>query len=241
MRYAVVTGITKGIGRAVGECLLNRGYHVIGNYAADDRAAEEFLHINRDFSSHLKLFKLDLSSYKGACQFARSITENASTLDVLILNSGTTDRTPFGAVTEESWMRVMDVNLNAPFFLVQALSKHMTPDVGRIIFIGSSMGEYPHGQSIAYGVSKAAVHELSKYLVKHFSGQGITVNSIAPGFVDTPWQKGKAPEHRERIESKVALHRFADPEEIAALCVHVIENQYINGAVLDIDGGYCFE
>lgn len=241
MRYAVVTGMTKGIGRAIAERLLLEGYYVIGNYASDDAMAEEFLRANEVFAPQLELLKLDLSSCESACQFAQRITEITSALDVLILNSGTTDRTPFGEVTEENWMRVMDVNLNAPFFLVQQLSGCMVSKAGRVIFIGSSLGKYPHAQSVSYGVSKAAVHGLSRYLVKHFADSGVTVNAIAPGFVDTPWQAGKTPEHRERIECKVALHRFARPEEIAALCMHVIENQYINGAVLDINGGYCFE
>lgn len=241
MRYAVVTGMTKGIGRAIAEHLLKRGYHVIGNYASDDAAAEAFLRANDTLAPRLTLFKLDLCSYESACQFAQRIVDIAQMLDVLILNGATTDLTPFGTIVEEDWMHVMNVNLNAPFFLTQQLSGHMAPDAGRIIFIGSSMGEYPHARSVAYGVSKAAVHELSRYLVKYFSGSGITVNTVSPGFVDTPWQSGKAPEHRERIERKLALHRFARSEEIASLCMHVVDNQYINGAVLHIDGGYCFE
>ena len=236
MKFAAITGVTKGIGRAIAECLLSNGYYVLGNYASDDEAATEFLNANKVFSSHLKLFKLNLFSYESACQFAQQITDVTSSLDVLVLNSGTTDRVPFGNVTENSWMRVMGVNLDAPFFLVQQLREHMTPNMGRIIFIGSSMGEFPHSQSVSYGVSKAAVHELAQYLVKYFSKVGVTVNAIAPGFVAQ-----KATAHRERIERKVALHRFAEPKEIAALCVHVIENQYINGAVLDINGGYCFK
>lgn len=241
MKFAAITGMTKGIGRAITECLLRNGYYVLGNYASDDEAAEEFLDANKIFSSHLKLIKLDLFSYESACQFAQQIINITPSLDVLILNSGTTDRAPFGDITEDSWMRVIGVNLNAPFFVVQQLREHMVPNAGRIIFIGSSMGEFPHSQSVSYGVSKAAVHELARYIIKYFSGSGVTVNAIAPGFVDTPWQVGKAKAHRERIERKVALHRFAEPKEIADLCVHVIENQYINGAVLDINGGYCFE
>lgn len=241
MRYAVVTGMTKGIGRAIAERLLKEGFYVVGNYAADDSAAAEFLQANKAFSPHLELIKLALSSCESAGQFARRIMDITPELDVLVLNSGTTDRTPFGSVREENWMNVMNVNLNAPFFLVQHLKGLMAANTGRIIFTGSSMGEYPHAQSVAYGVSKAAVHEMARYLVKYFSGAGVTVNAIAPGFVNTPWQAAKPLEQRERIERKVALRRFAEPDEIASFCMHVIENQYINGAVLDINGGYCYE
>ena len=242
MRYAVVTGITKGIGRAIAEQLLRgEGYFVIGNYSKDDAAAAEFIAANKKYSQRLMVLKQELSSYETAYAFAERVVEVTQTVDVLVLNSGTTDRAPFGEITKEGWMRVMDVNLNAPFFLIQNLSDHMRMDTGRIILIGSLMGEYPHARSIPYGVSKAAVHTLARYLMKYFSPKGITVNAVEPGFTDTPWHAEKEPEHRRWIEDKIALHRFAKSEEIAALCMHLIENQYINGAVLHIDGGYSYE
>ncbi len=79
-----------------------------------------------------------------------------------------------------------------------------------------------------------------KELVKFFEPKRITVNAVIPSFVETPWQSTKAPDHRKRIEDKIALHRFAYPEEIASLCWEIINNQYINGANLRIDGGYCY-
>ena len=241
MRYAVVTGITKGIGRAVAERLLQEDFFVIGNYAADDSAANAFTRANENYAQRLFVRKQELSSYETACAFAEQIVSVTQTVDVLVLNSGTTNLTPFGEITKEDWGRVMDVNLNAPFFLIQKLRNCMAADRGRIILLGSLMGEYPHARSIPYGVSKAALHELARYLIKYFSPRGVTVNAVVPGFVDTPWQSGKEPEHRKRIENKLALHRFAKPEEIAALCMHLLENQYINGEVLHIDGGYSYE
>ena len=103
------------------------------------------------------------------------------------------------------------------------------------------MGKYPHSLSISYGVSKAGVHMMAKYLVKEFAPRKITVNVIVPGFVDTPWQKDRPAEIRKSIESKVALERFALLEEVADLCMSVIKNGYINGAELVIDGGYCYK
>lgn len=241
MRCAVVTGVTKGIGRAVAEQLLREGFFVIGNYAADDSAAEEFTQSNKKYSQQLLVLKQELSSYEAACAFSEQIMKVTKTVNVLVLNSATTDRTSFGEITKEDWERVMDVNLNAPFFLIQKLRNCMAADTGRIILMGSLMGERPHARSISYGVSKAALHELAQYLVKYFSPRGVTVNAVVPGFTDTLWQDSKEPTLRKRIEDKVALHRFARPEEIAALCMHLVENQYINGAVLRIDGGYSYE
>lgn len=82
---------------------------------------------------------------------------------------------------------------------------------------------------------------LSRYLVKEFAERKITINTIIPGFVDTPWQKNKPAEIRQSIENKVALGRFAEPEEIAKVCLSIIENQYINGAEIVVDGGYCYQ
>lgn len=112
---------------------------------------------------------------------------------------------------------------------------------GKVIFIGAVMGIYPHAVSIPYAVSKAGLHMLSKQLVKHLSPHGITVNTVVPGFVDTLWQKDKPLEQRKRIENKIALKRFAVPEEVAQLCWDISQNDYVNGSLLKIDGGYCYE
>lgn len=241
MRYAVITGVTKGIGRAIAEKFLEEGFFVIGNFAKDDIAAAEFLKANQIYKERIQVIKQELCSYKTACRFAEQIKNIIPKIDILILNSATTDRTAFGSITEEGWTHVINVNLNAPFFLIQELRDCITENTGRIIMIGSIMGKYPHGCSISYGVSKAALHELAPYLVKYFSPKGITVNAIMPGFVNTPWQTAKGADQRRQIENKTALNRFAQPEEIASFCMSIIENQYINGSVLQIDGGYCYE
>lgn len=241
MRYAVVTGVTKGIGRAIAEKFLEKGFFIIGNFAKDEIAAEEFLKANQIYEKQIKVIKQELCSYETSYKFAEQIKNIASKIDILILNSGTTDRTAFGSITEEGWAHVINVNLNAPFFLIQELKDYIAENTGRVILIGSIMGKYPHGLSISYGVSKAALHELAPYLVKYFSPKGITVNVIMPGFVNTPWQAAKEADQRKRIENKTALNRFARPEEIASFCMSVIENQYINGSILQIDGGYCYE
>lgn len=240
MRFAVVTGGTRGIGRAVSEHLLEEGYFVIAVYAANEYAAQVFLEENADKRERIALIRSDLSGYEAACVLAQRIKSLCAELDVLVLNSATTDFTPFEEITPENWKRVMDVNLNAPFFLVQKLASVMAPERGRIILLGSHVGKVPHARSISYGVSKAGVHALTKYLVKYFAPNGITVNCIVPGTIETSWHDEKTPEHRRRIEDKIALHRFGTTDEVAELCMAVVHNQYINGACLDIDGGYSY-
>lgn len=240
-RYAVVTGGTRGIGRAVSERLLREGYNVIAVYAKNDKAAEEMVRSNIEYSKNLFLIKQDLCGYDSALSVRGGVLKLCNKIDVLICNSGTTDFTDFEHISPENWMHVMNVNLNGPFFLIQQLSSVMRDNAGRIILIGSNVGTYPHGRSVCYCVSKAGVHSLARNLVKVFSSRGITVNCVVPGTTDTSWHDEKTPEHKQRIMDKIALHRFGRPEEIAELCTEIIRNQFINGALLAIDGGYDYK
>jgi NAD(P)-dependent dehydrogenase (short-subunit alcohol dehydrogenase family) len=241
MKYAVITGSTKGIGKAIAEKLLSNGYYTILNYAHDEKAAKETQEqFNGKFPEHFAICKADLSSLDGLNNYLEFISRHTNTLDCLVLNAGITDRSFFNDITPESWQRVMDTNLTVPLFLVQKCSGFMQSD-GSILFIGSILGKIPHAVSLAYCVSKAALHFMAQCLVKEFADRKIRVNVVAPGFVDTPWQKDKTDEIRKNIENKTALGRFARPEEIADLCYHVIQNQFINGSVLDIHGGYNYK
>lgn len=242
MKTAVVTASTKGIGKAIGISLLKKECFVFFSYDKDEAAAEKLTEeLNEKYSGMFMIMKADLSSLDGMNQMVATVQKKTSAIDYLVLNTGTTDRTPFQNITVEEWNRVMDTNLSIPFFTVQKLANNINRD-GRIIFIGSLMGQIPHAMSVSYGVSKAAIHFLSKSLVKEFCDErNITVNCIVPGFVDTLWQLKKDPAQRERIENKTALHRFALPEEIADLCMSIIGNGYINGAEINIDGGYSYK
>jgi 3-oxoacyl-[acyl-carrier protein] reductase len=112
---------------------------------------------------------------------------------------------------------------------------------GSVTFTGSLMGIEPHSVSLAYGVSKSAVHALVKNLVKFLLPYDIRVNAVAPGFVDTDWQKTKPVEIRKSIESKIAVGRFCAPEEIAEVFLMLIENHYFNGEIVVVDGGYLYK
>jgi len=240
MKYALVTGGTKGIGRATVEKLLMQGYFVLINFAHDKAAADNMAHeLESKGQKNYKFIQADLSKVENVEAFVCEIENVASSIDALVLNVGVTDYASFGTVTTEIWNQIMDTNLTVPFFMIQRM-KDMMAYEGNITIISSVMGNYPHGRSIPYGVSKIGAIYLAQLLVKEFSEKRVRVNAVSPGFTETDMQKEKTPAHRERITNKLALHRFAAPEEIADMVCAVISNTYINGANIEVDGGYSY-
>ena len=241
MNIVLVTGGTKGIGKAIVLKYLHQGCYAIITYSSDDETAELFQReLDVNYKDKYEIIKADLSKIEEVKIMCNIIRCKYRKIDYLILNAGATNRNSFSDMTIEEWNYVINVNLTMPFFIVQSLVDCIIKG-GSILFIGAVMGIYPHAISIPYAVSKAGVHMLSRQLVKHLAPYKITVNTIAPGFVDTPWQKSKPLEQRIRIENKISLKRFALPEEIAQLCWDISQNAYINGSLLEIDGGYCYE
>ncbi len=237
-KFAIITGSTKGIGRAIAENLLRENYSVIINYANDDNAYNDFLNSNQVYKENIYCIKKNINSYENAIEFCNMVKQITNEIQVLVLNCGVIDKSEFGKISKESWENSMNINLNCPFYIIQQLSNLITNDVGRIILLSSLMGKYPHSSSLVYNVSKAGVIALSKALVKYFNERNITVNCICPGFIETPYHKNRSEESYNRINKKIALHRFGNPEEVASLCLEIINNQYINGSAIDINGGY---
>lgn len=241
MNIVLVTGGTKGIGKAIVLKYLHQGCYAIITYSSDDETAELFQReLDVNYKDKYEIIKADLSKIEEVKIMCNIIRCKYRKIDYLILNAGATNRNSFSDMTIDEWNYVINVNLTMPFFIVQSLVDCIIKG-SSILFIGAVMGIYPHAISIPYAVSKAGVHMLSRQLVKHLAPYKITVNTIAPGFVDTPWQKSKPLEQRIRIENKIALKRFALPGEIAQLCWDISQNAYINGSLLEIDGGYCYE
>lgn len=237
MEYALVTASTSGIGYAIAERLLQEGYFCYINYAHDDAKASLASKRLSDISCNYKVIKANLSCVEGVQELIKNIDDGVM-LRHLVLNCGITDKTPFRETTLENWNNVLNTNLTMPFFLLQGLFDCIQ-EGGSVVLISSILGRYPHAMSISYGVSKAALNALCQNMVKILAEKKIRINTLELGFVETNWQKDKPLDHRMRIESKIALGRFAQPHEIADMCYSVLSNNYINGAVIPICGGYC--
>lgn len=237
-KTVLITGGTKGIGHAVCEALLKEGWVVVATYGSDVQtaaartAAYEKEAPGRFFTLQADCTDLDSVAIVDAFLEARHLR-----LDALVINAGITDRSAFQDITPESWRRVFTANIDYPVFLIQRLFNRFN-DHGAIVFTGSLMGIHPHAMSLAYGVSKSAVHALVKNLVKFMAPKQIRVNAVAPGFVETDWHRNKPSTIRSNITNNLVAGRFGQPKEVAEVYLMLIRNTYMNGEVVVCDGGY---
>lgn len=241
MKYALVTGSTKGIGLSIGKSLLDSGYYVFFNKRPTSKDFSEFnIMITEEYNDRHSIIETDVSSLDCIDTIFDSISSITNHIDLIVFNAGVTDRSDFQEIKLENWMTIQNVFVNVPVFLLQKFYTMMNKG-SNIIFVGSMLGDIPHSTSLSYGVSKAGIHALVLNLVKFYSDKEIRVNGVAPGFIDTQWQLNKDPEIRKNIERKIALKKFGSPKNVGDLVIHIITNEYINGSIIRIDGGYNYE
>lgn len=237
MKTAIVTGGSKGIGLGIARMLVGRGYKVFVTYGHDDNAAQAAA---AELGDKAEFVKADLADRTQTYAFVNHVRQSVAGIDCIVCNAGTTIRKSFTETTDSDWDTMMEVGLTAHLILLRELYNVILPD-GRVLFTGSAMGLYPHATVLGYGVVKAAVHAMVKNLVKVFEDKNVTVNAIAPGFVETEWQKEKPQQIRDNICSKTALHRFASIDEIVVAFAFCLDNSYVNGSIIEVTGGYSYK
>ena len=228
---AIVTGGTSGIGLGVAKMLLNKGYHVFATY------------IGSDYTETMENFtpvKIDQTNRSEVYQFVSKIKRQCDTVDCIVCNAGMSIRKSFTETTDAEWDKQMEVAVNSHYIIIRELFP-LIPAGSRILFTGSQMAIHPHATVLSYGVTKSAVCALAKNLVKEFEGTGTTVNAIIPGFAATPWQKDKPEEIKQNIFKKTAIHRFASVDEIVDAYRFCIDNPFVNGSLIEVNGGYCYK
>ena len=231
MKYAVVTGGTSGMGLGVAKMLVEKGYYVFVTYVGP---------VFEEKIENLEAHNIDQTNREEVYGFINLVKSKTDHLDCLVCNAGVSIRKGFTEMKDSEWDAMMEVAVNSHYIMCREFFP-IIPIGSRILFTGSQMGLHPHATVLAYGVTKAAVHALVKNLVKEFEGTGTTVNAIVPGFVDTPWQAAKPEEIKQNIYKKTAIHRFAKTDEIVDAFRFCIDNPFVNGSLIEVNGGYCYK
>ena len=231
MKYAVVTGGTSGIGLGVAKMLVSKGYYVFATYVSTN--------ITEDIEN-FEAIKTDQTKREEVYNFINNVKSKTDHLDCLHCNAGMTIRKSFTEYTDKDWDMMMEVAVNSHYIMCREFFPIILAG-SRILFTGSQMGVNPHGTVLAYGVVKSAIHALCKNLVKEFEGTGTTVNAVIPGFVETPWQKEKPEQIKQNIYRKTAIHRFATIDEIVDAFRFCIDNSFVNGSLIEVNGGYSYK
>lgn len=236
-KTALITGASGGLGLAIAT-MLAQNYNLVLTYNTNEQPLKNLKEKLKD-TTKIKIIKCDLTNEENIKQLVEESIKEFSKIDILINNAGVCYDEPLELKTKDTFMKVLDINLIAPFLLSKYVSKHMLEEKhGKIINITSTNGidtNYP--ESIDYDASKAGLINLTKNLAKYYAPY-ITVNAIAPGWIETPMNKDMDENYKKEEEEKILLKRFAQPEEVAHAVLFLCENTYINGSIIRVDGGY---
>ncbi len=234
-KVALVTGAAKRVGRAIVLALAERGAEVVVHYKGSEREAQEVVAQAKRLSGKPVAVRGDLAVPADIARVVEVAMEAFGRIEVLVNNAAIFYRTPFASLTEADWDRALDVNLKAPFLLCRRVGEIMLRQGrGKIVNLADIAGEKVWADFIPYSVSKAGVIALTKGLAKALA-PSVQVNAIAPGAILLP--DGATDEEREQAIRRIPLQRLGSPEEIARAVVYLVENDFITGAVLTLDGG----
>lgn len=242
-KITVITGGTSGIGKGIVERIVRESRpedKLFVTYGHSQEKAAELLNALPEAKrDQIILIKADMSDYDSMMDFVQKVKKETDHIDWLISNAGISTYAKYEDYTFEEWTRIVNTNLSVPVFMLKEL-RPLMKEGGSVLLTGSYAGQQAYSSSLVYGVTKAAIHFLAKSLVKEFEPVGVRVNAIAPGFIETPWHASRTQESYDRINRKIALHRFGTVEEVADMAYSVLSNGYMNGSVVDIHGGYDF-
>lgn len=241
-KIAVVTGGSRGIGAAIAKKLASRGMTVIINYCgSEDRALAVKSEIEAA-GGQAEAWRCDISDC-GQCEaFVKAVMEKYGRIDVLVNNAGITRDGLMMRMSDEDFSQVIDTNLKGTFYMMRFASRYMIKArKGRIINMASVVGLMGNAGQVNYAASKAGVIGATKSAAKELASRGITVNAIAPGFIDTEMTGALSEKVQEQILTQIPLGIFGRPEDIANCAAFLASDEaaYITGQVIQVDGGMC--
>lgn len=241
-KIAIVTGGSRGIGAAIAKKLASRGMTVIINYCgSEDRALAVKSEIEAA-GGQAEAWRCDVSDCGQCEEFVKAVMEKYGRIDVLVNNAGITRDGLMMRMSDEDFSRVIDTNLKGTFYMMRFVSRHMLKaKKGRIINMASVVGLMGNAGQVNYAASKAGVIGATKSAAKELASRGITVNAIAPGFIDTEMTGALSEKVQEQILTQIPLGTFGKPEDIANCAAFLASDEaaYITGQVIQVDGGMC--
>jgi len=234
-RVAVVTGGTRGIGEAISLALKDKGYKVAATYAGNDEAAHAFSERHG-----IRVYKFDVADF-GQCETAiAKIEAELGPVDILVNNAGITRDGTIHKMDRHAWDAVIDTNLGSCFNMCRCVIDGMRArSFGRIVNIGSINGQAGQYGQVNYAAAKSGIHGFTKALAQEGAGKGITVNAIAPGYIDTDMVRAVPPNVLEKIVARVPVGRLGKASEIARGVLFLVDDEggFITGSTLSINGG----
>jgi len=239
-KNAIVTGGSRGIGKAIALELAQNGANIIINYTSNQEAAEKTVKEIQQLGVRALAICCDVRDADAIKKMINRIEEDFDTMDILVNNAGITRDNLLLRMKEEEWQQVMDVNLKGVFLCTKAVIRKMIKQKqGKIINISSVVGVTGNAGQANYSASKAGVIGFTKSIAREVSTKGINVNAIAPGFIDTNMTAVLSEDIKENLLNNIPLKRFGKPEDVANLVVFLSSDKsnYITGEVIKVDGG----
>lgn len=234
-KVALVTGGTRGIGEAICNTLKNKGYKVVANYGGNDQKAQEFTE-----RTGIPAVKFDVSDFEATQTAIQQIEADFGPVEVLINNAGITRDGTMHRMSFDNWDAVIQTNLASCFNTCKAVIDGMRArNFGRIINVGSVNGQAGQYGQVNYAAAKSGIHGFTKALALEGAGKGITVNAIAPGYVDTDMVRAVPEDVLAKIIKTIPVGRLGKPEDIANAVAFLIDDEsgFITGSTLSINGG----
>lgn len=239
-KVALVTGASRGIGRAAVLKLAGEGARVIINYQGNDEAAQQTLALVQEIGGQGKLAKADVTSSQKVEELVKGIIDKYGKIDILVNNAGITRDTLLMRMKDEDWEKVISTNLTGVFNCTRAVVRPMMKQrSGKIINISSVVGISGNAGQANYAAAKAGIIGLTKSTAKELATRGIMVNAIAPGFIKTEMTDKLSEEVKTEIASRIPVGRLGNPDDVANLVLFLSgsSSDYITGQIIAVDGG----
>lgn len=239
-KIAVVTGASRGIGKAIALKLARMGAKVIVNYNGSEDKAMEVKHEIDENGGAAEIYQCNVSDYEACEEFLKYVVKEFGSIDILVNNAGITKDGLLMKMSEEDFDRVISTNLKGAFNTIRFAARQMLKQKsGRIINMSSVVGVTGNAGQANYAASKAGVIGLTKATAREVASRGITVNAIAPGFIDTDMTEILSEKVKESSVAQIPLGRFGKPEDVAEAAAFLASDAagYITGQVLHVDGG----